>query len=129
MNQFSRNLALWLVLGLMFLLLFQIFNKQQAQEPERDYSEFSEALDKGDPTVKVPFRDRIVAIKAPFTGQPAEWFKTEWRAAGVTFSAGDAYNAAPLIATTSARIVNTGSITSIAINANGSTISATSDFA
>jgi cell division protease FtsH len=48
LNQFSRNLALWLVLGLMFLLLFQIFNKQQAQEPERDYSEFSEALDKGE---------------------------------------------------------------------------------
>jgi dipeptidyl aminopeptidase/acylaminoacyl peptidase len=47
---------------------------------------YTEALDKGDPTVKVPFRDRIVAIKAPFTGQPAEWFKTEWRAAGVTFS-------------------------------------------
>src|SRR6266481_1832916 len=32
----------------MFLLLFQIFNKQQAQEPERDYSEFSDALDKGE---------------------------------------------------------------------------------
>ena len=48
MNQFSRNLALWLVLGLMFLLLFQIFNKQQVQEPERDYSEFSDALDKGE---------------------------------------------------------------------------------
>jgi len=47
---------------------------------------YTEALDKGDPTVKVPFRDRIVAIKAPFTGQPAEWFKTEWRAASVTFS-------------------------------------------
>ncbi len=48
MNQFSRNLALWLVLGLMFLLLFQIFNKQPGQEPERNYSEFSEALDKGE---------------------------------------------------------------------------------
>jgi cell division protease FtsH len=48
LNQFSRNLALWLVLGLMFLLLFQIFNKQQAQDQERDYSEFSEALDKGE---------------------------------------------------------------------------------
>jgi len=48
LNQFSRNLALWLVLGLMFLLLFQIFNKQQVQEPERDYSEFSDALDKGE---------------------------------------------------------------------------------
>ncbi|MBM4247249.1 MAG: ATP-dependent metallopeptidase FtsH/Yme1/Tma family protein [Deltaproteobacteria bacterium] len=48
MNQFSRNLALWLVLGLMFLLLFQIFNRQQVQDPERDYSEFSDALDKGE---------------------------------------------------------------------------------
>ena len=48
MNQFSRNLALWLVLGLMFLLLFQIFNKQPGQEPEKNYSEFSEALDKGE---------------------------------------------------------------------------------
>jgi cell division protease FtsH len=48
LNQFSRNLALWLVLGLMFLLLFQIFNKQQTQEPQRKYSEFSEALDKGE---------------------------------------------------------------------------------
>ncbi len=47
---------------------------------------YTEALDKGDPTITVPFRDRIVAIKAPFTGPPAEWFKTEWRAAGVTFS-------------------------------------------
>jgi len=48
LNQFSRNLALWLVLGLMFLLLFQIFNRQQVQDPERDYSEFSDALDKGE---------------------------------------------------------------------------------
>ncbi|HUL72713.1 MAG TPA: prolyl oligopeptidase family serine peptidase [Vicinamibacterales bacterium] len=47
---------------------------------------YTEALDKGDPAVKAPFRDRIVAIKAPFTAPPTEWFKTEWRAAGVTFS-------------------------------------------
>ncbi|MFM7734434.1 MAG: ATP-dependent zinc metalloprotease FtsH, partial [Alphaproteobacteria bacterium] len=48
MNQFSRNLALWLVLGLMVLLLFQVMNKQEPREPERDYSEFSEALERGD---------------------------------------------------------------------------------
>ena len=48
LNQFSRNLALWLVLGLLFLLLFQIFSKQQVHDPERDYSEFSAALDRGD---------------------------------------------------------------------------------
>ena len=32
LNQFSRNLALWLVLGLLFLLLFQIFSKHQVQQ-------------------------------------------------------------------------------------------------
>jgi cell division protease FtsH len=32
----------------MFLLLFQIFNKQEPREPERDYSEFSEALQRGE---------------------------------------------------------------------------------
>jgi cell division protease FtsH len=32
----------------MVLLLLQIFNKQQAREPERDYSEFSAALERGE---------------------------------------------------------------------------------
>ena len=48
LNQFSRNLALWLVLGLLFVLLFQVFNKQQTGEPERDYSDFSKALEEGE---------------------------------------------------------------------------------
>jgi cell division protease FtsH len=48
LNQFSRNLALWLVLGLLFVLLFQVFNKQQTGEPERDYSDFSTALEEGE---------------------------------------------------------------------------------
>jgi len=48
LNQFSRNLALWLVLGLLFLLLFQIFSKQQVRDPERKYSDFSAALDRGE---------------------------------------------------------------------------------
>ena len=34
MNQFSRSIALWLVLGLMFLLLFNIFSRQQPREQE-----------------------------------------------------------------------------------------------
>ena len=34
MNQFSRSIALWLVLGLMFLLLFNLFSRQQVKEPE-----------------------------------------------------------------------------------------------
>jgi len=49
-NQFSRNVALWLVLGLMFLLLFNLFNKQQAKEPEIIFSDFFAAVEKGDVT-------------------------------------------------------------------------------
>ncbi len=50
MNQFSRNVALWLVLGLMFLLLFNLFNKQQAKEPEVIFSDFVAAVDRGEVT-------------------------------------------------------------------------------
>jgi len=49
-NQFSRNVALWLVLGLMFLLLFNLFNKQQQKEPEIIFSDFMTAAEKGDVT-------------------------------------------------------------------------------
>jgi cell division protease FtsH len=49
-NQFSRNVALWLVLGLMFLLLFNLFNKQQTKEPEIIFSDFMAAAEKGDVT-------------------------------------------------------------------------------
>ncbi len=48
MNQFSRNVALWLVLGLMFLLLFNLFNKQQVREPEVVFSDFVASAEKGD---------------------------------------------------------------------------------
>lgn len=37
------------------------------------------ALDNGDPKKKVPHRDSIVMLKAPFTAQPSELFKTEER--------------------------------------------------
>ena len=49
-NQFSRNVALWLVLGLMFLLLFNLFNKQQVKEPEIIFSDFIAAAEKGEVT-------------------------------------------------------------------------------
>ncbi len=42
-----------------------------------------EALDGGDPKTKVPYRDRIVLMGAPFSGQPSEVFKTEERFAGL----------------------------------------------
>ena len=47
MNQFSRSIALWLVLGLMFLLLFNIFSRQQPREPEIIFSDFLNQVDKG----------------------------------------------------------------------------------
>ena len=48
MNQFSRNIALWLVLGLMFLLLFNLLNKQQGKPPEIPFSDFVAGVEKGD---------------------------------------------------------------------------------
>ncbi len=46
---------------------------------------WEEALDGGNPKEKVPHRDRIMAIKAPFSSKPAEIFKTEERFAGIQF--------------------------------------------
>jgi cell division protease FtsH len=48
MNQFSRSIALWLVLGLMFLLLFNIFSRQQTREPDVIFSDFLNNVDKGE---------------------------------------------------------------------------------
>jgi len=45
-----------------------------------------EALDGGDNRVKVPFRDKLLAVAAPFSAQPAEFTKTEWRYGGVNFT-------------------------------------------
>jgi dipeptidyl aminopeptidase/acylaminoacyl peptidase len=40
---------------------------------------WSEALDGGDPKATVPYRDRVMALAAPFTGTPVELARTEWR--------------------------------------------------
>jgi dipeptidyl aminopeptidase/acylaminoacyl peptidase len=45
-----------------------------------------EALDGGDNRVKVPFRDKIVSLAAPFSGQPTEITKTEWRYTGISYT-------------------------------------------
>jgi dipeptidyl aminopeptidase/acylaminoacyl peptidase len=45
-----------------------------------------EALDGGDPKNKVPFRDRVMTLSAPFTGEPSEIGKTEWRFAGIAYT-------------------------------------------
>ena len=45
---------------------------------------WAEALDRGDPKVKVPFRDRVLSLAAPFTGSPVEIAKTEFRFSGLS---------------------------------------------
>lgn len=44
------------------------------------------ALDGGDPKKKVPYRDSVLMLKSPFTGEPVELFKTEQRYAGGNFT-------------------------------------------
>lgn len=56
----------------------------RATEPATLY--WAEALDHGDWKVKVPHRDKVMTLKAPFTGAPAEAFRTEQRFAGLSSS-------------------------------------------
>jgi len=50
---------------------------------------WAKALDDGDPKKKVAHRDSILMLKAPFTGQPTELFKTENRFAGMLWGERD----------------------------------------
>ncbi len=45
-----------------------------------------EALDGGDLKNKVPFRDKVISLSAPFKDEPVEFAKTEWRYAGISFT-------------------------------------------
>ena len=40
---------------------------------------WAEALDEGNPRNKVPFRDRVLMLQAPFAGEPTELARTEYR--------------------------------------------------
>jgi len=48
LSQSSKHIALWLVLALIFLAIFSVFNKQHGREPEIVFSEFMTAVDRGD---------------------------------------------------------------------------------
>lgn len=48
-----------------------------------------EALDGGDPTRAAAKRDRILALDAPFAGEPRTLLETEWRARGITWARAD----------------------------------------
>ena len=47
---------------------------------------WTEALDGGDLKNKVPFRDKVMSLAAPFNGAPIEVAKTEWRYASISFT-------------------------------------------
>ena len=47
MNQFYKNLALWLVISLMMILLFNLFNKPRTTAERLSYSDFIAAVDGG----------------------------------------------------------------------------------
>lgn len=47
LNQFYKNLALWLVISLMMILLFNLFNKPKPTSERLNYSEFITAVDTG----------------------------------------------------------------------------------
>ena len=46
---------------------------------------FIEALDEGDPSVEVDFRDEVFSVDAPFTSEPNSVIKTIQRYAGITW--------------------------------------------
>ncbi len=48
MKEISKNLALWLVLILMMILLFNIFNQPQPQIEKIIFSDFIASIEKGD---------------------------------------------------------------------------------
>ena len=50
MNQFYKNLALWLVIGLIMIALFNIFNKPHTPYKDIIYSDFVNAVEKGEVT-------------------------------------------------------------------------------
>jgi dipeptidyl aminopeptidase/acylaminoacyl peptidase len=47
---------------------------------------WAEALDGGDPKKPVPSRDRLLSLKAPFSGEPAEYARTDFRFSGVSWT-------------------------------------------
>ena len=59
MNTFYRNLSLWLVIGLVMVFLFNLFNKPQKAIQEIPYSDFLNYVKKGDIVSVVIQKDRL----------------------------------------------------------------------
>lgn len=47
MNLFYKNLSMWLVIGLVMILLFNLFNKPQGQVTEMSYTDFISSVESG----------------------------------------------------------------------------------
>ena len=47
---------------------------------------WAEALDNGDPKNKVPHRDKVMTMSAPFTAAPSEMTRTEYRVGNVSWT-------------------------------------------
>jgi dipeptidyl aminopeptidase/acylaminoacyl peptidase len=47
---------------------------------------WTEALDGGNPKATVPFRDKVLTLSAPFTSEPTEIARTEWRFGSITWT-------------------------------------------
>ena len=47
MNPFYKNLALWLVLGLVMILLFSLFRQSRVDDREINYTQFMAQVEKG----------------------------------------------------------------------------------
>lgn len=48
MNNFSKNITLWLVIGLMMILLFNLFSQPQRMAEETDFSDFVNSVEGGE---------------------------------------------------------------------------------
>ncbi|MEE9258683.1 MAG: ATP-dependent zinc metalloprotease FtsH [Nitrospinaceae bacterium] len=59
MNQFYKNLALWLVIGMILIALFNIFNKPIVPQSEVVFSDFIDQVEKGQITEVVIQGDNI----------------------------------------------------------------------
>jgi dipeptidyl aminopeptidase/acylaminoacyl peptidase len=61
--------------------------QNNASPPDEDVLFWAEALDGGDPKNKVPHRDRLMRLAAPFTGEPEQILKTEHRCSSASWLA------------------------------------------
>jgi cell division protease FtsH len=59
MNSFYRNLALWLLVGLIIVTLFNLFQDKSSTEEEVNYSEFLSRVEK-EQVVEVEIRDKSI---------------------------------------------------------------------